>query len=84
MTYTVVWLPAAMNHLATIWLSAPDRAAVTSAANIIDAKPRVDPYGNSKPHPGSARAMAVSPLVVTFDVSDPDCLVTVWAVWRKP
>lgn len=36
MKYTVVWHPAALRRLAELWTEAPDRAAVTAAANAID------------------------------------------------
>lgn len=82
MTCTVVWKAAALDDLADIWTSAPDRAAVTAAADVIDATLRVDPYTWSESRSGATRVMVVPPLVVSFDVSDPDCLVTVQAVWR--
>jgi hypothetical protein len=36
MRYTVAWDPAAEPELMAIWLRAPDRQAVTDAANEID------------------------------------------------
>jgi hypothetical protein len=84
MIYTVVWVPDALDELTALWLNAADRAAVTDASNRIDAILRTDPYGNSQPDAGGWRAIAVSPLVVSFSVSDLDCLVTVQAVWRQP
>jgi hypothetical protein len=82
MIYTVVWKPAVLNDLANEWMNAPDRAAVTQAADRIDAMLRNDPYTFSESRSGSTRVMFVSPLAVAFEVSDPDCLVTVKAVWR--
>jgi len=35
--YRVAWTPSAQEHLASVWLSSPDRQAVTSAAAAIDA-----------------------------------------------
>ncbi len=83
MKYTVVWKPTAINELADIWTNATDRADVTAASDTIDAILRTDPYGQSESRTGPSRIMIVPPLAVSFDVSDPDCLVTVWAVWRS-
>ena len=40
MIYTVVWKTSAEEELAQLWIQAPDRAAVTQAANRIDALSR--------------------------------------------
>jgi hypothetical protein len=82
MTWTVVWLRLAEDHLADLWTNAPDRADVTAAADAIEATLRKDPYAYSESRSGQTRVMIVPPLGVLFDVSDPDCLVTVVAVWR--
>jgi len=55
---------------------------VTQAANQIDAQLKADPYAKSESRAGNTRVMFVPPLGVAYDVSDADCLVTVWAVWR--
>jgi hypothetical protein len=80
--YTAVWLGPAQNHLATIWMAAPDRDAVTRAANTIDERLRRDPYADSESREGDSRITLLPPLGVSYDVSDDDRLVTVWAVWR--
>lgn len=82
MIYTVVWKPAVENDLANEWMTATDQSAVTDAANRIDAILRKDPYTYSESREGATRVMFVSPLAVAFEVSKPDCLVTVKAVWR--
>jgi plasmid stabilization system protein ParE len=82
MRYTVVWTPDALNELTELYVNATDRADVTAASNRIDATLATDPYGQSESRSGNSRIMIVPPLAVSFDVSDPDCLVTVWAVWR--
>jgi plasmid stabilization system protein ParE len=48
MTFTVLWTPNAEQGLAAIWLSAEDRSAVTSAADMIDSLLRVDPQTESR------------------------------------
>jgi hypothetical protein len=82
MIFTVVWTPSCQNDLATIWVNALDRAAVAAAADWIDATLHVDPYSDSESRSDPTRVMIVPPLGIAFDVSEPDCLVTVWAVWE--
>ena len=82
MTWTVVWLKAARNHLADLWTLASDRQAVTDAANFMDRTLGQDPYGFSESRTGLTRIMIEPPLAILYDVSEPDCMVTVWAVWR--
>ena len=82
MIYTVTWTTKAQNDLADIWVTAPDRAAVTTASNQIDANLRRDPYGASESRTDQSRIMIVAPLAISYDVSDDDCLVAVWGVWR--
>ena len=82
MNYTVVWLKAAQDHLADTWVAAPDKAAVTSAANLIDAILKHSPFAYSRPRSGGDRVIYVSPLGVAFTVSTADRMVTVWEVWR--
>src|SRR3989442_1228425 len=82
MKYTVVWLKAAQDHLANIWITAADKAAVTAASNAIDLMLAQDPHANSQARGENERIMWLRPLGVGYTVSDPDCMVTVWAVWR--
>ena len=82
MNWTVVWTTSSQNHLATVWMDAADQQAVTLAANAIDSILKQDPYSLSESRSDNTRIMVVPPLGVAFDVSDLDCLVTVWSVWR--
>jgi ParE toxin of type II toxin-antitoxin system, parDE len=82
MIFTVIWQPETENDLADLWLNAPDRDAVTRAANQIDAQLKADPYANSESRFGNTRVMFVPPLGVAYDIYDDDCLVAVWAVWH--
>jgi hypothetical protein len=82
MTYTVVWLGPAQGHLATIWTEGPDRGAITKAANSIERLLGHNPFANSESRAGNSRIMILSPLAVSYDVSEDDRLVTVWAVWK--
>ena len=82
MKYTVVWLKAAQDLLADLWLNAPDRREFTDAANAIDAQLRIDPFAYSESRgTDDQRVLIFPPLGVAFDVSDGDRLVTVYAVW---
>ncbi len=82
MIYTVTWNPAAEADLTDLWLQAADRQIVTLAADHIESVLRINPYAHSKVLPPNKRLMHVGPLGVAYTVSDPDCLVTVWGVWR--
>ncbi len=81
MKYTVVWLKAAQDKLAELWLQANDRTGLTAASNRIDQELRVDPYLNSQGHAHGYRFRAFGLLTVTYTVSDDDQLVTVGMVW---
>jgi hypothetical protein len=82
MMYTVVWLKAAQDLLAALWLNAPDRREFTGAANAIDAQLRIDPYAYSESRGADDQRILIFPPVgVAFDVSDDDRLVTVYAIW---
>ena len=83
MKYTVVWLKAAQDLLAILWMNAVDRQEVTDAANVIDAQLRRDPYAYSESRgDDNQRILLFPPLGIAFEVSDADCLVTVYAVWQ--
>ena len=81
--YTVSWRPEIKADLADIWINAPDKPAVTAAANRIDELLARD--ANSKGvevHEG-LRALVVHPLVIHFTASEADRLATVWSVRRS-
>jgi hypothetical protein len=82
MKYTVTWLPAAEADLTSLWIQALDRPVVTLAADHIETVLRINPYAHSEVHAGKDRLMYVGPLGIAYTVSDEDCLVTVWNVWR--
>jgi hypothetical protein len=84
MRYTVVWLQSALNALADVWNRAPDRQAVTAAANRIDADLYINAHLSGRPIGGGRRALRVPPLAVVFVVDPGDCMVTVLKVRRVP
>jgi hypothetical protein len=53
-----------------------------TASNHIDAIFATDPCAQGESRSGDSRIMILHQLAVSFDVSDADWLVTVWAVWR--
>jgi plasmid stabilization system protein ParE len=80
MKFRVVWKPAAERQLAEIWLSSPDRDAVTAASEAIESalSNRADELGESRPL--DCRIAFVAPLAVTFRVTVADRLVEVASV----
>jgi hypothetical protein len=82
MTYTVTWLNSAQTQLAQLWVDAQNRQEISDAANYFDSSLRLDPYRESESRIGNQRIQFRTPLGIIFDVSDADCLVTVYAVWK--
>lgn len=81
MKYTVLWTPAAEQHLAAVWLDARDRSAITSAAGSIDDMLSEDAHCRGESRESTVRVTFVPPLGVEFDVLDQDRIVYVLAVW---
>ena len=79
--WMVVWKPSAEQHLAAIWLAAPDRNAVTAAANQIDRMLAADPENVGQVRYDTVRTLVVPPLGVEFEVVAPDRRVWVLGVW---
>jgi plasmid stabilization system protein ParE len=84
MRYTVAWRRAALNQLATIWMDALDRQAVTDAANALDALLRTDAHLVGESRSGNTRVLFETPLVVLFDVFELDRRVEVISVRQAP
>jgi hypothetical protein len=75
---------AATDELATIWLNAADRKAITKAAASLERELRDDPDIKGKPHYGG-RVISEDPLTYFYDLIPADCLVRVTQVLsRKP
>jgi hypothetical protein len=72
MTFTVVWRPSAQQLLAQIWLSGPDRNAITAASAAIDFALKRDPLNVGESRGGVERLALFRPLWVHFSVSEPD------------
>jgi hypothetical protein len=73
-----------LGDLADLWNNAPDRAAVTAAANEIDARLARDPLSQGEGREGATRILFVEPLAVLFEVDTAARRVTVFDVWRWP
>jgi plasmid stabilization system protein ParE len=82
--YTVVWLPAAEDQLADIWVRAQDRWSVTQASARIDAELDVDAGSKGVAVAEGLRQITVVPLKVFFEVQELDRKVEVTAVDRVP
>lgn len=80
--YTVTWSPEAMADLATLWLDAVDRDAVAESSDRIDVDLRWDAHLRGDERPLSKRTYYEWPLGVDFEVSEPDRMVRVLAVFR--
>jgi plasmid stabilization system protein ParE len=84
MSYSVTWQPAAENQLADLWLNAPDRDAITAAADRIDRLLSRDPANVGESRAGSRRVVIDSPLVVFYEVREAQQAVYVLRVTRLP
>lgn len=78
--YTVVWVQSALDELAELWTSAPDRNAVTAAADAIDRELRDDASGKGRVLSEGLRALARPPLHVIFAVREDDRIAEVLRV----
>jgi hypothetical protein len=79
--FTVVWSPEAEQQLASVWLAAADRNAVTHAANAIDVALAANPHGIGVLVFDTVREYTCTPLGVEFEIIDADCRVIVLTVW---
>lgn len=78
--FTVSWRMEVKSDLAEIWMNAPDRRSISAAADRIDELLSHDAASQGMDVHEGLRALAVEPLLVYFSVSEPDRLVTIWAV----
>lgn len=79
MKYTVTWVPSAEDELARLYLTGPDPAAVTEAANQIDKELGNDAHDKGRDCDGD-RVFRQGPLLIFFAVSPDDRLVEVLQV----
>ncbi len=77
MRFTVVWQRDAQDDLATHWLNACDRAAVTVAAARIDVELADDPSEKGQDLREGLRVFDAPPLRAIYDIREADCIVDV-------
>lgn len=82
MRYTVIWTDSAEQNLAAVWLAAPDRNAVTSAANIVDQLLADDPETRGETRFDTVRSLVIVPLGVDFEIVELDRIVYVLSAWH--
>jgi len=80
--YTVVWPAGAEDELAELWVAAPDRDAITAAANSIDLELSADSTTKGTELSEGLRALFAPPLRVLFAVREDDRVVEVLRVRR--
>jgi len=80
----VTWKPATKDQLAEIWINAPDRAAVSAAANAIDRLLRDNAENEGEARGGISRTLIVEPLIVAYDVHELDRRVDVLSIRHVP
>ncbi len=80
--YSVIWTPQAEQHLATAWLTASDRSAITVAAHELELDLQRDPINVGESRRSSVDRIAIlPPLGSSFSVVVDDRTVYVTAVW---
>ena len=82
MKYTVGWTGAALRELASEWIQAEDRAAVSAASNEIDRLLAGAPRAQGESRRGMMGVMFIRPLAVEYEIIEDDCKVRVLTVWR--
>ena len=81
MNYSVIWRPDAIDSLAPIWMSSPDRSAITDASEEIDRMLSQDPSDAGESRPDGQRVGFALPLGIRFEIVPEDRLVNIVAVW---
>jgi plasmid stabilization system protein ParE len=84
MSFNVRWKRTAKDQLASIWITATDRAAVTTAAQQIDALLETNPASRGESRSGSLRVLDELPLAVVFKVLEQEAKVIVLSVRYTP
>lgn len=81
MRFTVTYRKIALDELAKLWMSWPDRGVIAAASDTIDHELAVDPDRKGRPFGSTgARLFVAAPLAVLFTVSVDDRLVRIWQV----
>ena len=81
MIFTVIWLPAAEQDLASLWIGAAQRNSVSQSANQIDRELKKDPIHVGQTRSKDLRSLHVPPLSVLYRIREDDRIVEVIHVW---
>jgi hypothetical protein len=81
MNFTVTWHRESREELARLWLAAPNRRELSTAADAIDRELSRDAHLKGEDFYGD-RLFVSAPLAVVYMVSVDDCRVEVLDVWR--
>ena len=80
--YSVEWSSVGENQLASVWLTAPDRAAVSRSAANIDHRLERHPLFMGESRSSSVeRVVFEAPLAIEYTVIEDDKKVIVQSVW---
>lgn len=81
--YRVYWVPGALDELTRAWLRADsvERAAITTAVEIVERKLRDDPLAQGESRDEGKRVLIERPLVVVFEVAPRFSSVRIGHVW---
>ena len=82
MNYNVIWKRSADGQLASIWMDADDRAAITHAARALDRRLAVNPVEQGESRPNELRIGFELPLGVLYEIHEDQRLIQVVAVWK--
>lgn len=77
MKWTVTYRPSARDELATLWMDAVDRNAVTTAAETIETQLQTDPLNAGESRGGKRRLVIEPPIAIDFQAEAEDMLVTI-------
>lgn len=82
MNYSVIWLPAAEQELAALWLNSSDRGAITKAAAVLDQLLEKDPANEGESRPNDRRILFAPPLAAIYRIYPDEGRVDVLHVWQ--
>lgn len=82
MSYSVVWLPAAENELAALWMVSSNRAGVNRASVELDRVLAANGPSEGESRASGLRITFVPPLAVIFQVDESTKTVFVGRVWE--
>jgi hypothetical protein len=79
--YIVHWKRTALDHLAELWLDAPDRAQITAAVAEIDRLLAARPHDAGESRSDEVRIIFSPPIGVFFEIDERSRAVNVLRVW---